>query len=80
MNDNECTRCGWDYPYHVPLNPVIGSIHSGDVCGICAAEMIAAIHGVKQHIFRQGSHAEYCYESALEARHSGTAKPPKEID
>lgn len=73
---NVCTRCGYDYPSYVSLNPMIGAIHKGEVCGICALEMKNAIHGTRFTAFH-GTLAEECRQDALETRKNGTAKPPK---
>lgn len=75
-HDNECTRCRWDYPEDVPLSPVIGSTHRGDVCGICALEMTNVIHGIKRTRFT-GEMAEEFRLLAIKARQNRIANPPK---
>jgi hypothetical protein len=75
-HDNVCTRCGYNYPEDVSLSPMIGAIHKGEVCGICALEMKNAIHGLRDKKFN-GEMAELYRLLAVEARANGTAIPPK---
>lgn len=70
-----CTRCGWTYPEDVPLSPVLGAIHKGEVCGVCALQMVNAIHGMRRRHFG-GSLAEHARASAAAARQSGAATRP----
>lgn len=52
----ECARCCVPYPEWY-LNPVIGSLVNGNVCGVCALQITNAIHGTKWRSF-QGEMAE----------------------
>jgi hypothetical protein len=62
-----CARCKYDYPDDVSLSPVIGSDEPAPVCGICALEMVNAIHGTTMKKFR-GEMAESFRQQALAAR------------
>lgn len=62
----ECTRCSVPYPEGY-LQPVIGAIHRGDVCGVCALQMINAIHGTQMRSFH-GEMAEDLRWMAVEWR------------
>lgn len=46
-----CARCSVPYPDWY-LHRFIGSLVTGDVCGVCALEITNAVHGVKRRSFR----------------------------
>lgn len=73
-----CARCDWPYPDGL-LSPVIGSAFgSQPVCGICALEIINAVHGTNRKRF-QGGHAEEMRTDALDWRRLHPhAKPPED--
>lgn len=73
---HECPRCHWRYPESVEFNPVVGSVRTGPICGICALEVVNEVHGSAMIRF-QGEMAEFMRQDAVNARQSGAAFPPK---
>lgn len=71
-----CARCYWPYPVEI-LNPLIGSLVKGSVCGICAREMIAAIHGNRNHQLR--GRAEETRLEAIQWRRQHPEAKPAEV-
>ena len=76
MRREVCERCGWNYPDDVSKNRVIGSMVEHEVCGICALQIVNAIHGSHSKSFTEGSRAEDARQEAVKARFSGAAFPP----
>jgi len=63
----KCNRCGFNYSDNVILMPVMGGIWLDPLCGVCALEIIRAVHGMPDYEFT-GEIAKEQYELALKER------------
>ena len=61
---NTCPQCKVPYDDTVPLNPVLGTISTPPICGICALKVVSEIHGVPLKSFH-GEMAEEARQAAL---------------